>query len=316
MAKKLTSLIRSLVAMKLTKNLYVIEEVAVALLYSLRFKQTDEALYWLNELEESLYDVQYLLLISWAMNIGLVCVTWFDSWRENSGHAKGRKVLCLQLLNCSEYDSSIMWLLMSGVVPVRHPRSFFVDKWISICRSTDFWEGVPYSGLEKFKDKLFARVIAYSLTHKTYKYPSLAVVDYKESINTCRLYGIPQECLSGMARFKNTGDIINNLDLNDSLYWSEILKSYKNTDWISDSLKEDFYDIYFQDDIPDEWSLEKKLLSHGPYVSKTFEEWWKLWIHKKCSWVCQSTIDCVTRWIGKTKIEDQSYLEHIHKLYL
>ena len=300
--------------MKLTKNLYVIEEVVAALLFSLRFKQTDEAMYWLNELEESLYDVQHLLLISWAMNVGLECVAWIDSWRQKSNYREGRQLLCLQLLNCSEYDSSIMWLLMAGVVPIKHPRSFFVDKWISICKSDDFWERVPNSGLERFKSSVFARAIAYSLTTKvdnTYVLPEYV---YEQPIPEGRHYGIPEACLSGMARFKDTSDIINNLDFNDSVYWSEILKTYKNTDWISDSLKEEFYDIYFPNDIPDEWSLENKLLSHGPYVSSTFQEWWKLWIHKKCLWICDSTLNGVNKFVKENNY-DKSYLDLIQNMY-
>lgn len=52
-------------------------------------------------------------------------------------------------------------------------------------------------------------------------------------------------------------------------FWDNALKEYQRQGkWISDDAMEAFYDIYFPDDIPDEWSKEEKMKSHGQGLSE------------------------------------------------
>jgi hypothetical protein len=61
--------------------------------------------------------------------------------------------------------------------------------------------------------------------------------------------------------------------LRKSEYWSCILETYMhNSKWKSDDHKESFYDTYFKDDIPDEWSLACREQSHGRGLGKTVEQ--------------------------------------------
>jgi hypothetical protein len=56
----------------------------------------------------------------------------------------------------------------------------------------------------------------------------------------------------------------------ESEYWSEILGNYmKERRWISSIHKETFYDKFFPQDIPDEWSLADREKSHGRGLGKT-----------------------------------------------
>jgi len=69
-------------------------------------------------------------------------------------------------------------------------------------------------------------------------------------------------------------DLTNNLEqtLLNSSYWSNILKDYHTGGkWISDDKKQGFYDLYFEHDIPDEWSLADRERSHGRGLGRSIE---------------------------------------------
>ena len=58
-----------------------------------------------------------------------------------------------------------------------------------------------------------------------------------------------------------------------SEYWAPILETYMTgRTWKSARHKEFFYDTYFPQDIPDEWSLADREKSHGRGLSKTKEQ--------------------------------------------
>jgi len=58
----------------------------------------------------------------------------------------------------------------------------------------------------------------------------------------------------------------------ESPYWSTVLTQFHTgREWISDDKKEAFYDLYFQDDIPDEWSLADREKSHGRGLGRSVE---------------------------------------------
>jgi hypothetical protein len=62
--------------------------------------------------------------------------------------------------------------------------------------------------------------------------------------------------------------------LKASEYWACILEHYMTdnlADWKSDDHHEAFYETYFKDDIPDEWSLSAREMSHGRGLGKTIE---------------------------------------------
>lgn len=106
-----------------------------------------------------------------------------------------------------------------------------------------------------------------------------------------RIYTPPSDCLSWMTSrgcnpyTKTTIKEVRNLSL-DVLkekgcpFWQEVLDE-KNP-WQNDDAFEEFWDTYFPDDIPDEWSLEDQKKSHGngilrptedPSVGKLVHKW-------------------------------------------
>lgn len=96
-----------------------------------------------------------------------------------------------------------------------------------------------------------------------------------------RVYLPPSDCLSWMTSrgcnpyTKTTIKDVRNLSI-DKLrekgcpFWQEALDE-KNP-WLNDDAFEEFWDIYFPDDIPDEWSLEDQKKSHGPGILRPNEE--------------------------------------------
>jgi hypothetical protein len=95
-----------------------------------------------------------------------------------------------------------------------------------------------------------------------------------------RVYAPPSDCLSWITSrgcnpyTKTTIKELRNLPI-DVLrekgcpFWQEALDE-KNP-WRDDDAYEDFWDTYFPDDIPDEWSLEDQKKSHGPGILRPNE---------------------------------------------
>ena len=134
-----------------------------------------------------------------------------------------------------------------------------------------------------------------------------------------RIYTIPTACLYGVTErgrhswyvppLKTEGSILclsdrgshtNIRELNDiesgmigCPFWEEAIAEYgtieKRIQWNSDDDLEEFYDRYFPDDIPDEWTKAEKAVSHGggllgpsevvtlfKYSRSTFTKWSRL----------------------------------------
>lgn len=105
-----------------------------------------------------------------------------------------------------------------------------------------------------------------------------------------RIYAPPSDCLSWMTSrgcnpyTKTTLKEVRSLSI-DILrekgcpFWQEVLETHNP--WSNDDAFEEFWDTYFPDDIPDEWSLEDQKKSHGNGVLRPQETplFWKQ-VHK------------------------------------
>ena len=68
-------------------------------------------------------------------------------------------------------------------------------------------------------------------------------------------------------------DIMDGLleNLRASTYWSAVLENFMAGDkWLSDDSKEDFYETFFPNDIPDEWSEADREKSHGRGLGREY----------------------------------------------
>jgi len=83
-----------------------------------------------------------------------------------------------------------------------------------------------------------------------------------------RVYSIPSACLYGIVRVPN-----GLYDVESGIvgcpFWDTALEDYSRgtvhgkIQWVSDDAMEAFYDTYFPDDIPDEWTKSEKEKSHS-----------------------------------------------------
>lgn len=118
-----------------------------------------------------------------------------------------------------------------------------------------------------------------------------------------RQYSIPNDCLywitqRGLGSNKKQNQkrvICGSWDaLRGCTFWDRVLEEYRP--WESDDQKEHFYDTYFPDDIPDEWSKAEREKSHGygcligeeiPSFEKYARRWFR-GIPSCCVWMGSS----------------------------
>ena len=118
-----------------------------------------------------------------------------------------------------------------------------------------------------------------------------------------RLYPIPSVALYGTRRgttlctqYHTNGLYDIEKGIKGCPFWDEALREYqRHGKWVSDDAMEAFYDRYFPDDIPDEWSHEEKIKSHGLGLlhvgdRMTLQRYAKIHFTKPCRLAFMSTI--------------------------
>ena len=106
-----------------------------------------------------------------------------------------------------------------------------------------------------------------------------------------RVYEIPRECLYKLTKRGRMSNKETNLQtlytINESTlegcpFWNRVLE--EEVPWLDDERKEAFFDAYFPDDIPDEWSKQDQEKSHGlgslinqetPNAKKYIDRWYR-----------------------------------------
>jgi hypothetical protein len=147
-----------------------------------------------------------------------------------------------------------------------------------------------------------------------------------------RIYQIPTSCLYGTTLRGTYKWSQNNLTqlynvekyLVGCPFWDEVLVEYADVDekgaitWLNDDKMEAFYELYFPDDIPDEWSKKDKLKSHGdgilaPSDKPNIAKYSKNFISRMpvLAW---NTTKAVNSYLDKVDISDCS-VEKIISLY-
>lgn len=292
--------------MTLTKRLYRIDEVRAAFLYCLRSRRLSEAMFWLHELEESLYggEARRLFFVAWFLFVGLSNLSWIEAWSLEGNTVAGRRRLCWQFIRLSTRDSSLWWLLVS--TPHVSPSSRLAEVWRSKCtlEGEDFWQELVDASTETRIDtileafqldlqrfsllgKLAGLALLSLQTDKTAWCPlsqndpgPLLVFDDPENLRRSRLYEIPSLCLYGMSwrgRGADTTFDLHHLSLTtlqSSPYWRHRLTGSVDTSgqWVSEEQMELFWDTHFPwiaCDHPDEWSEADRKKSHGEGIDCT-----------------------------------------------
>jgi hypothetical protein len=172
------------------------------------------------------------------------------------------------------------------------------EAWLLGQHSSDLWSCINSHDVRnyKFLTEKEAQAVCVSLCSKvpiieeTCIYSSLLEEiekalhewDSEPSMRKRRIFKIRPEAIVYICNRSYTGessetDIQMNLEqtLFESPYWRSILEAYGSIDdtcmkWNTEYAKEQFYDTYFPDDIPDEWSSADREKSHG--ISLQFKE--------------------------------------------
>lgn len=133
--------------MILTKHLYRLDEVRAAFLYCMLSNRPLDALFWLEELEVSLYgrEARRLLFVAWVLYGGVQSLHWVHSWSLISQHKEMRRLLCYQLTRSTKKDSSVWYLLWAAVLDTHNTIQLDIMKLWKYGQSLsedDFWPWV------------------------------------------------------------------------------------------------------------------------------------------------------------------------------
>lgn len=313
--------------MRLTKHLYRFEEVRSALLYTIRCRRYLEAIFWLEELEQSCYsgEARRLLFVAWFLFIGLARISWLINWCELGGTRDGRQLLCIQLCSCSERDASLWGIITSDILasppqlmkewretgaknlakPHKDPRIGPVF----LALQTDLKGYARFAHATAFGIHSWWKQIPQTswMPPPTNNHLKEEVESWSDlSMRKRRLYPIPFDCLFGMTWRGIGGDTTEELrNLTKELFQTSPYWKSKAC-WETDDELEEFYETYFPDDIPDEWSLADQQKSHGApgfgSVDSPLGRWWRNWIPEEALYLPAGLLANCRAWATKQTI--------------
>lgn len=189
-------------------------------------------------------------LDAWMLSIAL--------WKNKSTNTFIEKIISHKYNNPMMFD---LYIYLTN--------SKIVNKWYLRCALV---------GIACFAEKYYDAPTNY---YKSYEHLENTIYSWKNSAThrKRRAYTIPKDCLYGRTyRGTLTYNHSNDEELHDPHYllqnqvvYKTILKHYSSfEEFYEDSIEyEHFMDLYFPDDIPDEWSRLEREKSHGVGVNQT-----------------------------------------------
>jgi hypothetical protein len=377
-----------------TRHFYEVEEVLLAMEWSIKRGRVKEAIFWCLELLES--ELQTLLVEKlytiWIWHIGIGCLSALPLLKHLSTEKDILQIVCgLSCLPKEARDRSILVLLHYGALDTTEPdrtshfphleplfqelqcsmvekaflRSVYQGKArLAFDLSRPLWQENPrrvftlLQQIQQQKQKndslaeilrlldeswpsracavasvcLESKRLKRSLLPLSCKIPSEveeAISEWKNLTGRRkrRVFAIPSECLY---RMTERGCLSNQQTTLKKLYelpvtsfescpfWNRVME--EEAPWLNDERKEAFYELYFPDDIPDEWSKEEQEKSHGygvliqkevPNYQKYIKRWF-LHVPSRSYWclerdlqdmekdwqerIDQPAMECVSRW--------------------
>lgn len=167
--------------------------------------------------------------------------------------------------------STNAWATLNNVIKVKHPTHV---KHIQMLMEPAAWMGSAYKPEYTWCLRALATVLTCnSVAYKISEEPAVfdrVLADYIShtglSMRTRRIYEIPYACLywftqRGSKKVNETTECELQMNLEDTLVGSKFWTTYLPIGY--DLAREEFFYIHFPDDIPDEWSTESRMKSHG-----------------------------------------------------
>ena len=283
-----------------TCHLYRVEEVIASLRWSLICHAYTEAIYWALELFDSDYLIEVFecLTKTYMLYIGLKThpILYQQLLTMKAAEELDRDEFILLVYNLARIkrrDATPMHLILTGLVevtwkPFAHRAYETLEDGIQDCLSRGkIKEAWLLSQQRPLNESIEDHAVMISQHSKVSYEPETCIYDTllkelyeiitdwdsEQSMRKRRVYSPKPEAIVWICErtYKNTdADIMGALEacLFDSPYWKSILQQYGSVEgtemqWSTERLKEQFYETYFTDDIPDEWSAADREKSHG-----------------------------------------------------
>ena len=228
-----------------------------------------DALFWADELFSSgcLAEVNQILFEVWIFFKGLSDVNWLLLW-YSSDHDYN-DMMCNTIRLCwSIRDGIDIRIFREAVIKTPTPKRKEITTKTTNLRNKLFKIIGRLSTPDEYTQAIGAlwrlAIKDPDMRSKVYRDVTAADLEFSSkprSINPEAIYGLSER--GQMSEAESTvgeirGDIVKTLLNQGTPYWSEALAIYDEEE------PDEFYMKYFPNDIPDEWSLEEQMRSHGP----------------------------------------------------
>ena len=164
----------------------------------------------------------------------------------------------------SYYGSDKLVLTMTGALCLLRTRwtwaLFEEDEYIAALRSEDTWEARAAAMIYACSSKK-EKAITQKPVYCREDWSALEGRRARRKFTTRILWGCTESSEAELLDIETA--------LQGSAYWEEAAKDMGGWDKIkkNSAVREAFYELYFPDDIPDEWSLEERAKSHGRRIT-------------------------------------------------
>jgi hypothetical protein len=243
---------------RLCRNLYRVDEACASFRHALISGKKDASLFWADELFSSgcIGELNQILFEVWTFFKGPSDVEWLLLWYGSSHDYNS--VLSNTVRLCwsmrDGIDSSVFkeMILLSSPLGQLAPKQ---TKVLQILRQLDQKVAGAFSKLKTPMQKRAYRPI----NANDLEFPCELLTVQRASIYGLTERGQMSETTTTLWEVR--GDIVETLWGQGTPYWSQAFAGY---DGMDDDAVEAFYKKHFPTDIPDEWSLERQMRTHGP----------------------------------------------------
>lgn len=253
------------------KQFYRVGDACCMFRTALSCGRQDEALFWADELFSSgcVAELNQILFEVWLFYKGMSDCKWLLLWYRSDHDYND--VMCNTIRLCwTIHDGWDLRVFLEAIAPGPTPNLKVAEKVPSKLRTTVFSILGRFGNIQNIGTGIgaFWRLALRVGGLKLRPYRNIEATDFNISkiqlvVQPSALYGLSER--GQMSENQTTieevrGDIVSKLRVSGSPYWIEQFVEYNHDD---DDLVEEFYAKHFPRDIPDEWSLESQMRSHG-----------------------------------------------------
>ena len=283
----------------ISAHFYRTEEVCAALIHAISSNRKQEAFFWSQELIDSgathllIYNLvwSYATLYShrhveWLTTFGTICQASEIIDEERLQEAVQALLSLPQADRDGSFVLSAIHVPKKPEIPALKPIAPSNTLHV-ISQPSEAWLGIQSPKMQALLDHMvwlvstyccFAPVERYPVVFPTLRLSNRELLDSWQAIlgrRARRVFAIPSGCLAGLTTrgaqpiTETTTDELRNIHstFHLSTYWSNICPPLPRCD--EDPVWERWLNtVFLKDDIPEEWSKEDQLKSHGPGIQR------------------------------------------------